>query len=708
MKKNNRGFTMVELLAAIVIVGVLAAIAVGAVSLLLNTAEKRYYESLEKTLTLGAESYYADHRSLLPKAIGDSRKVSLKTLVKEKYLENVVDYSKKDCTNSNLSYVKVYKYAKNKYSYTVYLNCPSYKIDEEKYNTELSVEFVFNYSTSNIEAAFVTAKMKASGDNKIASYKYTIYRDGKAVYTSDSIAAGNVSNLSKKLLLKKYVPGNIQIGLTLYDIRGNHKLFLSDKKAIYDDTVPKCGNVNPKIESWENATNASRKITVKCISDPVTCLQNSFAKTFTTDIETGYITIKGTNADGSGRGERTCPVTVMIDKSKPVCGSSTGSTVWTRSERTVSINCSDATSGCTSSSYSQTFKETAKDANISIKDKAGNSRSCPVNVYVDKTPPKCGAVTGNSTSWSNQNRTISVACSDEHSGCSKASVSQTFTASTKTANITISDNVGNTTECPVNVYLDQTPPTAPTAGDIGEVSGSSTTGTIKTEASGSTDSHSGVLEYRYLVTNSDTAPSNTDSRFTTSLDFTRSCGTSYYAWAIAVDNAGNISPVKALGSTQDGADKYSDWSACSKKCGGGTQKKTNSCALITTGLSQSCNTQSCCSSTTAGSWSGWGSCNRSCGGGTRTRSRGIYSAYDGSYCRSETQSGSCNTHSCCQVSYYAGRYCWGFAQANMGGGANWSNGKLQVCTGNGTGCVAATNSSCGKLGGTYWYFKYCP
>lgn len=157
------------------------------------------------------------------------------------------------------------------------------------------------------------------------------------------------------------------------------------------------------------------------------------------------------------------------------------------------------------------------------------------------------------------------------------------------------DAVGNcsayTTEYTVKV--DEVAPTAPTAGAIGNVSGSNTTGKIATQASGSTDTHSGVKEYRYAIINSSTAPANTSTLFTTSLNFTRSCGASYYAYAIAIDNAGNISPVKSLGSTSDGANSYSGWSTCSKTCGTGTQTRTNSCALITTNLSRNCNTQSC-------------------------------------------------------------------------------------------------------------------
>ena len=143
--------------------------------------------------------------------------------------------------------------------------------------------------------------------------------------------------------------------------------------------------------------------------------------------------------------------------------------------------------------------------------------------------------------------------------------------------------------------IDKEGPTTPTGGAIGNISGSNPTGTIATAASGSTDAGTGGITYKYLVTNTNTAPNKNDVGFTTSRNFTRSCGTSYYGWAIAEDALGNRSDVKSLGSTADGANSYSGWSACSASCGGGTQTRTNSCALVTTGFSQSCNTQSCCS-----------------------------------------------------------------------------------------------------------------
>ncbi len=98
---------------------------------------------------------------------------------------------------------------------------------------------------------------------------------------------------------------------------------------------------------------------------------------------------------------------------------------------------------------------------------------------------------------------------------------------------------------------------------------------------------------------------------------------------------------------------YGSWGSCSKACGGGTQSrsetvkdnKTSKVCSTSTGT-QSCNTQTCCSSTVDYQWDAWGACSKICGGGVQYRTVHKKSNYDGSYCGSYTQSQSCNTGSC--------------------------------------------------------------
>lgn len=127
--KNTNGFTLVELLATITILGLLTAASVVVISEFINKAKEEYYTATEKEIKLAAESYVQNNRNYLPKTIGQSKKVYLKDLKTQKYIGDVKDYSKKSCDEDE-TYVQIYKESKTKYSYKTYLVCPSYTSQE--------------------------------------------------------------------------------------------------------------------------------------------------------------------------------------------------------------------------------------------------------------------------------------------------------------------------------------------------------------------------------------------------------------------------------------------------------------------------------------------------------------------------------------------------------------------------------------------------
>ena len=467
--KNESGFTMIELLATITILGILMVVAIGAVSWILDLNEKRYYSTLEKNVALAAESYYADYRASLPKAVGQSRKLLLKTLVEQKYLPDVLDYGKGDCTASSESYVVVTKYSKKDYLYNVYFDCPAYKTRQEDAIKDLSITINFDYDDTKVKEAKASIKINSTEDNKIASYEYIIYKDGQNVYNSENISAGYVDNINRQVKLKDYVPGNIRIVVTAYDMYGNRKT-KEKEVAIYNNGLPECGPESPVYNKWTNAKDAKRKVTIKCVDKDIECLRGQYSETFTSDMKTGYITITGTNNK-----EKKCPVGVYIDKTPPVCGTDDGSKVWTNKNRTVTVQCSDATSGCTTKEgYSKTFSKTTQKGKIEIEDNAGNTTKCEVDVYVDKTPPECGTLVENK-SWTSQNTEVGVYCIDGESGCKKEYYSEVITSTTKTKTFTISDNAGNTAKCTVDAYVDKNKPTVPTS----EIRKNNSTGAIQ-------------------------------------------------------------------------------------------------------------------------------------------------------------------------------------------------------------------------------------
>ena len=75
MKRNN-GFTLVELLATITILGVLLGIAIPAVLGYINQGKETYYHSLEDSVLNSARDYLIDYRSLYPREIGSTASIS--------------------------------------------------------------------------------------------------------------------------------------------------------------------------------------------------------------------------------------------------------------------------------------------------------------------------------------------------------------------------------------------------------------------------------------------------------------------------------------------------------------------------------------------------------------------------------------------------------------------------------------------------------
>ena len=603
-KLNKKGFTLVEIIGVVAILGIVSVVGLVSVNSIIKKGKDEHYVAAKQNLKLSAESYAQTNRDYLPKNVGEKKKVTLRTLVENNYIEPIKDYHDKNCDLDN-SYVQIFKYSKNGYSYLVYLDCPEYKNTEQNNDLKPTIRITMTDNENNIKKT--KSEVKITDSHKLLSYSITNYKYDEEEYTTGNIEANYNTEITKTVDISKYTPGKLKTVVTATNIYG-HTETASLTKTYADKQKP-------------------------------TCIVKTEDKTRDNDdwIKTG--------------------------------------------NRKITVGCDDGEegSGCEREEFTQTFKTDMKYGYITIKDKAGNTQECRVDVFIDRTKPSC-TITDTGTkglnSWYITNASMTLNDSDEMSGIKNRTLQTsatlgTYNQSTKATQTEttgqvwygfVEDYAGNTANCvSKNVKVDTTAPTAPSGGTV-QVSGTST------------DATSGVWQYRYYVKNSSGTPANTNSNFTTSRAFKRKCGTSYYGYAIAVDNAGNISAVHYIGSDSDGADQYSAWSACSAKCNGGTKTRTNSCALVTTGLSTSCNTMDCCSST-SGSWSSWSSCSEECGGGTKTRSKKLYSDYDGRYCDTDYDSTSCNTTSCCS-STYTDWDSWGSCDADCGTGTKYRSGTI--------------------------------
>ena len=172
MKKT--GFTLLELLATIIILGLLTTIVIGVILPLLNRGNDEYYKNQENMLVLAARDYFTDNRSRLPKEIGETSTVTLKELIEGKYIDPIKDKEGVDC-DLEKSTVVVQKITEKDYQYYVTLVCngdneeddPTYESEKDKQKPTI----VFNPNKESSTNP-INIKMIMKDNKGIASYRY--------------------------------------------------------------------------------------------------------------------------------------------------------------------------------------------------------------------------------------------------------------------------------------------------------------------------------------------------------------------------------------------------------------------------------------------------------------------------------------------------------------------------------------------------------
>ena len=205
MKKRKKGFSLVELLVVIVIVGILATLAIVGFNRYIDKSRREKDNQNKNNLEMATELYMQDNRDQLPVLIGDSVKVDLSKLRKANYIkENVKNARGEDCMEH--SFVRVYKLSKTEYSYYTYLYCGKDEVPSELDVPQPAIiDFKFvggeykNGAFNDVKNAKFTFKIKGSLEDDtigIYSYQYSIYADVQKkgefseVYRSDNMMAG--------------------------------------------------------------------------------------------------------------------------------------------------------------------------------------------------------------------------------------------------------------------------------------------------------------------------------------------------------------------------------------------------------------------------------------------------------------------------------------------------------------------------------------
>ena len=363
MKLNNKGFSLIEILAVVVILGIVSTIGIVSVTRLIDNSRKHYYESQQNNIVLAARAYASDHKEVLPRNIGEKKKIELKTLYDNKYIKDkIVDKNKIECYIEDKydeegkrieksSFVYIIKTSPTEYSYKGYLYCKSCGQDgnceEEKLSNNKPVaEITFPPNADDTlfeETTTIDIKYLANGDNaKVASYSYKIYVDGKLVFNSGNKRNGKRPIVNIHEPVYKYLPGKVKVVATITNTDGDVKTY-SKTKDYTDAQFPSCGMVKYDMNNADTMTsydskdtsqkkcgteefkwvnigtpNGTRHVWVVCNDfKGIGCSQPEFSKLLETDGETDEVIIKDNNNNKQNGKEPKCLVMKCIDRTTP-------------------------------------------------------------------------------------------------------------------------------------------------------------------------------------------------------------------------------------------------------------------------------------------------------------------------------------------------------------------------------------------------------
>ena len=491
--KNKKGFTLVELLSVIVLLGIIITIGLFSISSIRKTILDRQYKNLKTEIELAAEKYYQDTESTI---------FYVQTLLDEGYIK---------ADNSSLNiYSPVDSNIMN--CYTINVVDEKATLDDIIKNKECNAEIAGNYELKIVRENNKTSdKWYKESEILSAVIKKDNSVDDSLIYTWTTDLNPNTIWDQREFDLKNLLNEKGGVINDVFYVQANKqdtdKVYRSAGSRIKIDTV------KPIIDSADageqNDWVKQRDVTIKAhdlgsgivgylFSDKSDCSgnfekltkpQNEFTlkRTFKSNGEYYFCLID----DAGNISESSKIVIQKVDGIPPKCYYSGESTEYIKGKRVITYGCIDDESGCatlkvgsatstcdpsTSTNCSKltntysykdttiTDKITNKIGSFTIIDKNGNKTDCPIvdktnenykenlNIYLDNTKP---TIRINSMSYSNGSLNVNVSLSDNESGANVAYIKfNGNTSSTKSCDGTcdISLKIGSITSGTVYAY----------------------------------------------------------------------------------------------------------------------------------------------------------------------------------------------------------------------------------------------------------------
>ena len=239
---NKKGFTMVELLAVVTILGVLAIVAIPSTKYLIERGKENYYVAQKNQIELAAKEYLKDNPQLLPGEIGGQKTITLRELIAHKYISNVKNQKKENC-DKNETTVKVTRISKTKYTYAVTLICPNYQDKKESNQNNPKPIIDYEIINKNIgdENTSSTAEFKiiitiraadSSSASRIKYYKYRVLSGGSVLEEKEYEVLSD--EIKKTIDLTEYVKKNqTRLNIEVRAVAANNEEKTETKKIIF-------------------------------------------------------------------------------------------------------------------------------------------------------------------------------------------------------------------------------------------------------------------------------------------------------------------------------------------------------------------------------------------------------------------------------------------------------------------------------------------
>ena len=229
MKKN--AFTLIEILAAIVIMGILSTIIVTASIRKVNQARENSYKTLINSIELSAKNYVVDNENNLDDFLNnDWINISLQTLVDNKYLNNIKNpKTNKDLPLTDIVYVTRNYDGKIEATYDIEQDNKNKLTLSGAYNIYIKENSTYNDPGILLNNSLINSGVTITGEvntSIVKKYQITYQYNGQTlkrniiIYSDNTADSPAIKTVTLTInedggILKNNISGNYRVGKTL-------------------------------------------------------------------------------------------------------------------------------------------------------------------------------------------------------------------------------------------------------------------------------------------------------------------------------------------------------------------------------------------------------------------------------------------------------------------------------------------------------------